>query len=278
MSSFCLEFLFIFLSRCPHPVCATLRGPLRELYQNNVLVPGVLIRRMLCESCGLKFIIFPHGNSQTETMDSCTVMALVMAQDVQDKYLLDLPHGYFSWRHCHSVLSAFLALNEPWTRQVSTDWAVCRTMSVRIIAVRGDDEVRELDRSVLAENPQRLIKGPVPIPQYPKRRGHLQAGIDIAAGFSGEYIGPRDLGLDMHRDWLYGITGGEEQNRAPRNVRASDMFGIASAPHYIGQFEVTSSESGDSIAEVDPGSPSDDDDDQLGSSDAVGKFRCCPSS
>ena len=177
---------------------------------------------------------------------------------------------YFSWRHCHSVLSAFLSLNEPWTREVSTEWAVCRTMSVRIIAVRGDDEVRDLSRSVLAENPQRLIKGPVPIPQYSKRRGHLQAGIDVEAGFRGEYVGPRDLGLDMHRDWLFGITGGDEQNRAPRNVRASEMFGIVNAPHYIGQFEMTSSKSGDSIAEVDSRNLSDDD--ELGSSGDIGKF------
>ena len=49
------------------------------------------------------------------------------------------------------------------------------------------------------------------------------------------------------------------------------MFGIVNAPHYIGQFEMTSSESGDSIAEVDSRNLSDDDELEL--SGDIGMFN-----
>ena len=44
--------------RCKMKACATLVGPCREVFQTNLLVPGVILRRLHCDSCGLKFLVF----------------------------------------------------------------------------------------------------------------------------------------------------------------------------------------------------------------------------
>ena len=182
-------------------------------------------------------------------MDRCTVMALVLDQEEPDRFGLGVPRAHFSWRHAHSVLTTFLLLNEDWTRKVSDTWAVCRSMSVRIIAVRSDGCPRDLQRSIIQHEPvAKLLKGPVPIPRYPKRRGHTQEGIlyNAAEAGGGVISGPVDLGLDIHRDSAFVRTGGEDQNRAPRSARASDMSGFSTKRLYIGQYEATSSSSSSS--------------------------------
>ena len=44
--------------RCKMRACATLTGPCREVFQNNLLVPGVVLRRLHCDGCGLKYLVF----------------------------------------------------------------------------------------------------------------------------------------------------------------------------------------------------------------------------
>lgn len=43
--------------RCGQPACATLTGPCRELWQTNILVVGVLLRRMECDGCGIQYLV-----------------------------------------------------------------------------------------------------------------------------------------------------------------------------------------------------------------------------
>ena len=81
----------VFPVRCGQPCCATLTGPLRELWQTNLLVEHVLLRRMECDGCGLQFLVFSWGGS---TQDYCTVQCLVMDRKGQtDRYLLGFPKG-----------------------------------------------------------------------------------------------------------------------------------------------------------------------------------------
>ena len=51
--------LLMFFFRCKMPACATLRGPCREVFQTNLLVPGTMLRRVACDSCGLQYLVFP---------------------------------------------------------------------------------------------------------------------------------------------------------------------------------------------------------------------------
>ena len=40
-----------FLVRCKYPICSQRVGPLQELWQNNLIVREVVLRRMQCMSC-----------------------------------------------------------------------------------------------------------------------------------------------------------------------------------------------------------------------------------
>ena len=40
-----------FVVRCKYACCGHLRGPLQELWQNNIIVRGVVLRRMICPNC-----------------------------------------------------------------------------------------------------------------------------------------------------------------------------------------------------------------------------------
>ena len=228
--------------RCRHKVCSTLRGPLKEKWCNMITVPGVLLRRMECESCGLQYLIFPWGG---KFRDSCLVQAEVMDQKKEDRFLLGYPAAHFSWRHCYSVLDKFLEMNRAWTLELG-DWENCRTMCVRIIAVRDADEPRDLSRSVTGPVQgleKALIQGSVPVPQYAKRHGHTQEHINRIIESIAGYDGPRDLGLDAHDDQAWACSGGSDQNRPPPGAWSSDMTGCLTGPAYIGQYEETSSES-----------------------------------
>ena len=150
------------------------------------------------------------------------------------------------------MLDTFLKLNIEWTKEVS-DWERCRSMSVRIIAVRGEKEPRDLEGSIPG------VQGSVPVPHWGKRRGHTQGYIDGIIESIAGYDGARDLGLDAHDDDAWAMSGGDDQNRPPSGATRSDMVGLDSSIPYVGQYEETSSESeiDDSFS---PSSPSPDED------------------
>ena len=81
--------------RCRYKICSTLRGPCKERWCNMITVPGVLLRRMECESCGLQYLLFPWGG---KFRDSACVQAEVLDQNVRDPFQLGYPRSYFSWR------------------------------------------------------------------------------------------------------------------------------------------------------------------------------------
>ena len=143
------------------------------------------------------------------------------------------------------MLDTFLWLNLEWTKQVG-DWERCRTMSVRIIAVRDINEPRDLARCVtgpINELELGLIQGSVPVPLWGKRHGHTQQHIDRIVESVCGFDGARDLGLDAHNDSAWACTGGPDQNRAPSGVSTDVMVGFRSDDRFVGQFEDTSSES-----------------------------------
>ena len=162
-------------------------------------------------------------------------------------------HFHFLSRHCYSVLDKFLQQNIEWTKEVG-DWELCRTMSVRIIAVHDNKEFRDLEKCVTGtvDGVEKVvIQGPVPIPRWAKRKGHTQASIDRWIESVAGFEGTRDLGLDGHDDAAWEVSGGSDQNRPPPGAWASDMTGCLTGPANIGQYEPSSSDS--EVSEISEG-------------------------
>ena len=245
------SLLFSSLVNIVPQVCASLRGSLREVFQNTVLLPGVPLRRMACDTCGLKYLVFPWGGIFG---DSVTIQALVLDQEnPQDPYRLGIPAGYYSWRHCYSVLDSWLQMNEDWTKKVSgNDWQICRTMEVRVIAVKTLEEVGDVIPPLLGSYND-VLQGPAPVPNWLRRHGHSQTSINRLHHYASlnplsSLRLPRDLGLDAHHDYLYEETGGLDQNAPPPGFTLADMFGYVAEPAMRSS---SSSSSSDSEAEDD---------------------------
>ena len=167
----------------------------------------------------------------------------------------------FLRRHVYSVLDKFLKQNFEWTRQVG-DWEICRTMSVRIIAVKDNSEARDLSKCVVGpvgNLTKGIIYGSLPIPRWGKRHGHSQKYIDSLVDCIAGFDGARDVGLDAHDDAAWESSGGPDQNRPPVGAFSSDMTGFLSGNVYIGQYEEDSSSSSDdeSCSPSEPSTPED---------------------
>lgn len=139
-------------------------------------------------------------------------------------------------------------MNLEWTEELSPHWENCRTMRVRIIAVRevGNLDMadsRDVNKCVFSADNKELIYGHAPVPEWAHRRGYSQASLDKKAGYSGTYTRPRDIGLDSFHDFIWSNSDTNKQNRAPFGIRDVDMTGFFTGPRYIGQYEDTSSES-----------------------------------
>ena len=124
-------------------------------------------------------------------------------------------------------------------------------MEIRVIAVRDPKASRDLSRCVIGPVDgleQAVIHGPVPVPSWGKRRGHIQIYIDSWAESVAGFDGPRDLGLDGHDDDAWSITGGFTQNKPPPGVTTAEMTGFLSGARQpdhelLYDYEETSSES-----------------------------------
>ena len=119
-------------------------------------------------------------------------------------------------------------------------WTTCRSMMVRVIAVRDPNFVYSHHECVMTTqfpSSPTVLHGPAPVPVWGRRRGHTQSHINQLAGYVGLYDGPRDLGLDQHHDDMWRNTGGVTQNMVPYGVLRSDFTGVANRPEYFGQYE-----------------------------------------
>ena len=159
------------------------------------------------------------------------------------------------------MLDKFLKQNFEWTRQVG-DWEICRTMSVRIIAVKDNSEARDLSKCVVGpvgNLTKGIIYGSLPVPRWGKRHGHSQKYIDSLVDCIAGFDGARDVGLDAHDDAAWESSGGPDQNRPPVGAFSSDMTGFLSGNVYIGQYEEDSSSSSDdeSCSPSEPSTPED---------------------
>ena len=215
---------------CRYPACAKVtKVTMDDLWTNNYVVPGKILRRLGCRNCGLLYLVFGWGG---DLEDSCTIQVQVQDDVVEDPHHLGFPAGFHSWRHLYWLLDCFLEQNRAWTREVSfDDWATCRSVQLRVIAVNPLPVWSRTAREcVVSEQfPKLRVKGPAPTPSWPtlgsysqsycnetgsyldhpRREGVLYHGLGTAVKWV-------DVGFDLFDDDSYLITGGLHQNQVPR--------------------------------------------------------------
>ena len=191
---------------------------------------------MMCENCGSGYLIFGWscGGSHGSFDDRCTVQAAVpeiQGSEAQDPHKLGFPMGYHSWKHCLDILDFFLKKNWRWTTQLTfDDWAVCRTMMVRIIAVNEDPEWVSRDPAnciYSLADPMKIVFVKTLVPMWPPAGDYTQAYCQYLGRFIDNprregvhyhVVRPEawvDVGVDAFNDDAYFETGGLHQNRPP---------------------------------------------------------------
>lgn len=233
---------------CRSPYCRIHSGrDLRERWQVNWIIPGRLLRRMICDHCGLEYILFGAGG---EFEDLSLIQVLVMSRPDYDMFDLGFPKGkslsfysdildfmrlllgFESWKHFWDVMMRFLSINRAWSRVLSfDDWATCRSTQLRVLGINpnGVHGVREVADCVTHSGmPETIKKGPAPDPQRPRvpeRYSSSLMKIESELGdhpqrfglfwYARERTPWRDVGEDELGDEWYVGTGGAMQNQPP---------------------------------------------------------------
>ena len=167
--------------------------------------------------------------------DELAVQVLIQDNSqASDPHSIGFPSGFINWSHALDVFEAFLRRNPCYCKDVSGDnWAMCRSVELRIIAIR-EPGPRDKSKCVVARHdPDVILKGPSPVPKWEKRRGHYQEHLDKLADDALLLPAPivtRDLGLDSHDSGPWSGCGGYDQNAPPSFVESPrEMFGYGVA-------------------------------------------------